>query len=82
MFVAGSPIPGPEVLELARRVNDPDLANRLEQAHGRGVRVFALDVLERETILRALDDPPTKALAALRGVLLEAHVSRKRDGLA
>jgi hypothetical protein len=45
------------------------------------VRVFALDVPERENLLWALDDPPTKALSELRAVLLEEHVGRVRDGL-
>ena len=82
MFIAGYPIPGAEVLELARLVNDPDLAERLESAYGRQVRVFALDIPEREAMIWALDDPPTKALAELRAVLLEEHAGRKRDGLA
>ena len=82
-FIAGFPIPGPEVLELARLVGptDPKLADRLESAYGRQVRVFALDVPERENLLWALDDPPTKALSELRGVLLQEHEGRVRDGL-
>ena len=43
--------------------------------------MFALDVPERENLLWALDDPPTKALSELRAVLLEEHVGRVRDGL-
>jgi len=46
------------------------------------VRVFALDVRERENPLYALDDLPTKALSELRGVLLQEHEGRVRDGLA
>jgi len=40
--LAGFPIPGSEVLELARLVvpTDPQLAVRLEFAYGRQVRVF------------------------------------------
>ncbi len=30
MFIAGYPIPGPDVLELARLVTDPELAERLK----------------------------------------------------
>ena len=30
MFIAGYPIPGPDVLDLARLVTDPDLAERLK----------------------------------------------------
>jgi hypothetical protein len=58
------------------------LAERLETAYGSGARILALDVPERETIMWALDDPPSKALAELRGTLLAEHVGRVRDGLA
>ena len=44
--------------------------------------MFALDIQEREAMIWALDEPPTKALAELRAVLLEEHVGRVRDGLA
>jgi hypothetical protein len=53
---------------------------RLESAYGRGVKVLALDVPERETILRALDDPPA-GLEELRGVLLGEVEWRRREGL-
>jgi len=33
------------------RLIDPQLADRVESAYGRQVRVFALDVLERENLL-------------------------------
>jgi hypothetical protein len=41
------------------------------------VNVFALTIPERETIIRALVDPPPE----LRGVLLREHVGRVRYGL-
>jgi len=44
------------------------------------VKVLALDVAERETILAALDDPPT-GLEELRGVLLHEVAWRRREGL-
>lgn len=81
MYLAGLPIPGSDVLELARLVDDPALVGRLETAFGRGARIFALEIDERETILRALDDLPTAALAELCGTLLAEHVGRVRDGL-
>ncbi len=34
--------------------------------------MFALDIPEREAMIWALDEPPTKALAELRAVLLES----------
>jgi hypothetical protein len=40
------------------------------------------EIAEREHVLWALDQPPTRALAELRGVLLAEHVGRVRDGLA
>lgn len=72
MFIAGYPIPGPDVLELARLVTDPELAERLKARTAERSRVFALDIPEREAMIWALDEPPTKALAELRAVLLES----------
>ena len=43
-------------------------------------KVLALTIDERETIIRALDDPPP-GLEELRAVLLREHVGRVRDGL-
>jgi hypothetical protein len=80
MHLAGVPVRDELVLELARLVDDEELANKLERAYGREVKVLALDIPERETILRALDDPPP-GLEELRGVLLAEHIGRVRDGL-
>lgn len=82
MFLAGLPIPGHLVLELARLIgdDDPELAERLEDAYGRDVKVLGLDIPEREMILRALDDPPD-GLTELRATLLQEHVWRRREGL-
>jgi hypothetical protein len=44
------------------------------------VRVFALTIHDRETILRARDDAPPE-LEELRGVLLREHVWPQREGL-
>jgi hypothetical protein len=68
------------VLELARLVDNDDLGTRLETAYGRMTKVLALTIPERETIIRALDDPPP-GLEELRAVLLREHVGRVRDGL-
>ena len=43
--------------------------------------VLALTTADRESILRALDDPPTDALAELRATLLLEHEWRVREGL-
>jgi hypothetical protein len=77
MFVAGLPLTRDDVLELARLV-DPGLADRLHTVVDRGTTVLALTVPERETIVRALDDPPA-GLAELRGVLLREYEWRVRD---
>jgi len=45
-----------------------------------GLKVGQLGSLERETILRALEDPAA-GLEELRAVLLREHVGRVRDGL-
>ncbi len=80
VFVAGIPIRDELILELARLVDDEHLADRLETACGREVKVLALDIPERETIIRALEDPPA-GLEELRGVLLREHEWRRREGL-
>jgi hypothetical protein len=54
---------------------------RLRGALARGVRVLALEIHERETIVRALDDPPP-GLQELRATLVQEHVGRLKDGLA
>ena len=66
--------------QLARLVDDDDLGSRLWTAYGRMTKVLALTIAERETIIRALDDPPP-GLEELRAVLLREHVGRVRDGL-
>jgi hypothetical protein len=80
MFLAGIPIPDDLVLELARLVDDPALAERLEDNYGRMTRVVGLTIPERETIMRALEDAPD-GLEQLRAVLVREHVARVRDGL-
>ena len=82
MYLAGLPIPGTDVLELARLIDDQALAERLETVYGNGARILALEIQERESIVRALDDPPTKALAERRAVLLQEHVARVRGEMA
>ena len=82
MYLAGLPTPGTDVLELARLIDDRALAERLETAYGNGASILALEIQERESIVRALDDPPTKALAERRAVLLQEHVARVRGEMA
>ena len=65
----------------AGRGRVPDLGDRLEDAWRREVKVFGLEVADREAILRVLEDGPAES-AELRGVLLEEHVWRQGEGLA
>ena len=81
MHLAGIPLRDELVLELARLVDDDDLGSRLETAYGRMTKVLALTIPERETINRALDDPPA-GLEELRAVLLREHVGRVRGDVA
>ncbi len=60
---------------------DNALADRLRRALTNGVRILGLDVDERESLLRAMTDPPD-GLLELRATLLQEHVGRKRDELA
>jgi hypothetical protein len=72
------------VLEIAWVLRDggfDDVAARLEDAVRLETKVLALTITEREMILRVLDDPPTPALAELRGVLVREHEWRVREGL-
>ena len=83
MRLAGIPIPDCDVLELARLLGStgqPDLAAKLEEAWESETTAFPLTVPERDTILRALDEPQTDALAELRGVLLAEQIGREKWG--
>ena len=80
VYLAGVPVRDELVLELAGLVDDPALGERLEESYGRMVRVLALTIPGRETIIRALEDAPP-GLEELRAVLLREHVGRVRDGL-
>ena len=54
------PIPGPDVLELLRLVNDPDWSNASADRVRNGARILALslEIEERDSILRALGTTP------------------------
>jgi hypothetical protein len=55
-------------------------ADRLERALEDDVKLLALTIDERAIILGQLEDPPD-GLAELRGVLLNEHQWRQREGL-
>ena len=69
------------ILDLARLVDDPALADRLERGYGRGVKVLGLSIEERETVLRALIEPPA-GLEELRAVLLQEVEWHRKSGLS
>ena len=57
------------------------MAHKLDHGLVMETKVLALTVVDRESMLWALDEPPTDALAELRGVLLREHEWRVREGL-
>ena len=56
-------------------------AERLERAYDREARIVALDVPDREAILRVLEECP-EGLLELRATLLPERVWLRREGLA
>ena len=70
-----------ELAELLRGGGFEDVAHKFDHALLIETTVLALTVTDRESILRALDDPPTEGLAELRGVLLVEHEWGVREGL-
>lgn len=85
MRLAGIDIAAEVVLELAvrlRRNGFIDTAESLEGAMAANLPDVALTILEREAIIWVLDDTAAGELAALRGLLVEEDVWRRREGLA
>jgi hypothetical protein len=82
--LAGIPIRDEDVFKLAgllRTGGFEDVANKLTHALLIETKVLALSDADRESMLWALDEPPTDGLAELRGVLLGEHDWRVREGL-
>ena len=83
MWLAGIPVADTAVRHLAASLREAELifaAERLERAYDREARIVALDIPDREAILRVLEDCPEE-LAELRATLLQEHVWRQREGL-
>lgn len=78
----GVPIRSDLVRELARQVDDDELATKLQDAVVRDVKIIALDFPECYRILEALAADCPDELAELRGVLLNELETRRREGLA
>jgi hypothetical protein len=67
--------------ELLRGADFTVTADKLERALMLETKVLALTITDRESILRALDEPPSDGLAELRGLLLREHEWRVDEGL-
>ena len=80
VYLAGLRIPDEDVRELIKLVDEP-ARSFLEKALALNSEVVALTIDDRERILWVLDDVRTEALAELRGVLLQEHEWRAREGL-
>jgi hypothetical protein len=81
VFLAGVPVSDRLLRELARTVDDDELATKLQTAVVRDVKIIALDFGERDRILEALADDCPDELAELRGVLLNELEWRRRKDL-
>jgi hypothetical protein len=82
--LAGIPIRDEDVFKLSgllRTGGFEDVADKLTHALLIETKVLALSIVDRESILRALDETPTDGLAELRGVLVREHEWRVREGL-
>lgn len=82
-MLAGLPVAADavdELVGLVRAADAADLADRLARANADDVKLLALTIDDRAIILAALEDPP-EGLAELRGVLMNEHEWRKREGL-
>ncbi len=69
-----------ELAGIVRATGGDKLAGRLERALRDEVKLLGLEMNERAIILAALDDPPD-GLSELRGVLMNEHQWRQREGL-
>jgi hypothetical protein len=84
MQLAGTAVTDRDVFELARVLRDggfSDVAKKLEKGLKLGTKILGLSITDRESILKALAEPTTDGLAALRGVLVREHDWRVRVGL-
>ena len=80
-MVAGVPLRDENVLQLVRLLYDAGFdstAKALVAGLRPGRPSITLSVLDRQTILLALDDPP-QVLSELRGTLLAEHVKRNSE---
>ena len=79
----GSSVADSAVLHLAASLRDAELVDAAETlggAYDREARIVALDITDREAILRVLEECPEELLE-LRATLLQERVWRRREGL-
>ena len=84
MMIAGVAVSESDVRELIVLLRSAGLdavATKLDRDAEVEAHMFNLTTVDREAILRALDDPPTDMLAGLRGVLLRDHEWFQHEGL-
>jgi hypothetical protein len=77
------PVADKAVLHLPASLREAELidtAELVEAAYDREARIVALDIPDREAILRVLEDCPEEMLE-LRATLLHEHVWRQRERL-
>jgi hypothetical protein len=79
IWLAGIPVADKTAGSL-REAELVDTAERLERAYDREARIVALDVPDREAILRVLEEGPDELLE-LRATLLQERVWLQREGL-
>lgn len=85
MQLAGAAVTDRDTFELARVLREsgfPEVAQKLEKALTLGTKILGLTIDDRESMLKALYEPPTDGLAAFRSLLLLEHEGRIRQGLA
>jgi hypothetical protein len=84
VFLAGIHVSDRLVLEFARRLRAAELdvtAAKLERAWSNETRILALELEDRESLLRVMEDWCPPELGDLRATLVQEHVSRRAQGL-
>ena len=81
MWLAGIPVADRAVLQPAGSLREAELVDeRLERAYDREARIVALDITDREAILRVLEECPEELLE-LRATLLQERIWLQREAL-
>lgn len=81
LTLAGIPVRRVFVAWIADQLGDDPCGDRLRDALDRDVRILGLEINERETIIRALDDPAGRARGAPWGAATRGGVATARRAL-